>query len=87
MIVKKGGGGAFEAHFEQPVLSPTTVEEAAPALVRVEERGKRRATSEENSNSKWLTLMKEMRQRDGQIREELRWWETHFDEELKKREK
>ena len=67
------------------MLSPTNVEEATSALVRVEERGKRRATSEERGNSELLTLMKEMRERDGQIREELRWRETHFDEELKKR--
>ena len=59
MIVKKGGGG-FEAHFKQPVLSPTTTEEAAPAPIRAEERGKRRATNKESSNFELLTLMKEI---------------------------
>ena len=79
MIVKKGGGGGgVEAHYEQPVLSPTTVEEAAPAPVRAEERGKGRATSEKSINSELLPLMKEMKERDGEIREEIRWRETHL---------
>ena len=47
------------------MLSPTIVEEAAPALVRAKERGKGRATSEKSINSELLTLMKEMKERDG----------------------
>ena len=89
VIVKKGGGGLFEAHLEQPLLSPTT-EEATPAQRRGEIRGKERAEEQENNIFELLTLIKEirdeMRGRDEQLREELRWRDNHQDEETWKKE-
>ena len=71
------------------MLSPNA-KETIPALVRVEERGKRRAKQESN-NSKLLSLLikmrDEMRRRDEQFREELRWRGNNQVEENKKREK
>ena len=65
--------------------------ETIPALVRVEERGKRRAKVQESNNSKLLSLLiemrDEMRRRDEQFREELRWRDNNQVEENKKREK
>ena len=51
---------------------------------------KNRATIEASSNSKLLTLLKEMkeemRKRHEQIREELRWRDNHLEDQIKKRE-
>ena len=52
--------GGFEDYTEQPVLSPS-VEEITQALVRVEERGKRRVEVQESSNSELLSLLTKMR--------------------------
>ena len=53
-------------------------------------KGKRRATNKESSNSKLLTLVKEIneeiRERDEHIREELRWRDNHLEDQIKKRE-
>ena len=53
--------GGFEDYPEQPMLSPTT-KEAASAPIRAKEKGKRRAEEQESSNSKLLSLLKEMRE-------------------------
>ena len=49
-----------------------------------------RATSEDSSNSKLLSMLKEIkeeiRERDEQIREELRWRDNHLEDQMKKRE-
>ena len=79
----------FEDYTEQPVLSPT-IEEAALAPIRAEEKGKRRVEAKENYNTEMLSLLKEMReelkQRDEQLKEELRWRDTHIEEKLKNKE-
>ena len=69
--------GVFEDYTEQPVLSLTIVEETTAPLVITKTRGKRRAEVQESSNSELLSLLtemkKEMRRRDEQLRDELRW--------------
>ena len=86
---KGGGRGDFEDYTEQPVLF-SNAEETIPALVRVEERGKRRAEVQENNNYEPLSLLTEMRDemriRDEHFREELRWRDNNQTEENKKRE-
>ena len=68
--------GGFEAYVEQPVLSPT-IDQGTSAPNRVEERRKQKEETEERSTSELLLLLKEkgkeMRGKDEQLREELRW--------------
>ena len=65
-------------------------EETTSPPHKTENRGKRRATSEEISNLELLILLKEMRDemkgRDEQLKEEHRWRDNHLDEENKRRE-
>ena len=67
------------------VLSPTT-DQATPTPARVEERGKQMTETEANNNSELLTLLKEMkeerRERDGQVREELKWRDNHLEDQI-----
>ena len=81
--------GGFEAYSKQPMLS-STADQATPAPTRVEERGKQRAETKANNNSKLRTLLKEMkeemREMDEQVREELRWKDNHIKDQIKKRE-
>ena len=80
--------GVFEDYIEQPVLFPTTVEETVAPPVRTENRGKQRVEAEESNSSELLVLMKEMseeiRIRDEQLREELKWSDNNQAVENKK---
>ena len=65
--------------------------EIIPTLVRVEERGKRRAEVQENNNSELLYLLTEMRdemrRRDEQFKEEIRWRDNNQAGENKKKKR
>ena len=81
--------GGFEAHLEQPMLSPT-IEEAELTHIRAENRGKQRVEVEESINSELLILLKEMKaeikERDEQNKEELRWRDNHLKDQMMKRD-
>ena len=81
--------GGFEDYTGQLVLSPTTIEEIAAPPIITKSRRNRKATCEERSNHELLILLKymrdEMRGRDEQLKEGLRWREKHFEKELKKK--
>ena len=68
------------------MISPAA-HQGTPAPTRAEERGKQRATTEESNIFELLSLLKEMkaemRERDKQIREELRWRDNHHEDQIK----
>ena len=69
------------------MLSPNT-DQGTSTQTRAKERGKQRAGIKESSTSKLLVILKEMkeemRERDGQLREELRWRDTHLEYQIGK---
>ena len=80
----------------QRILAQTKAENeessGAAQLAAQEQRrkGKKRAETEESNTSKLLNLLMEMKaemkERDEQIREELRWSDNHLEDQIKKRE-
>ena len=66
-------------------------DEAAPTSIRAEKKGKQRVETEESNTYELQILMQEMRSemrgRDEQIRKELKWRDTHFDGQLKKKKR
>ena len=80
-------GGGYEAHLEQPVLSPT-INQGSPAQTEAEnedncsaeqlftqeqkKKGKNKATTEASNNSELLGLLKEMKEEMGGRDEQIR---------------
>ena len=65
------------------MLTPT-IDQGESTQNKADERGKQRAENDESSHSELLTLMREMKnkmkERDEQLREELRWRDTLMEE-------
>ena len=67
------------------MLTPT-IDQGALAQTGVEEKEKQRAAIEESNTSELLVLLKEMKERDEQLKEKLRWRDIHVEEQIRKRE-